>query len=291
MLVAIGPEGWCKVAPVRTNEKVRVLRISDGAFDWRGDAVVVEEPLRIHMRHGDQTSVLGSTMRTPGHDHELAVGLAVAEGIVSSLDDVVEVRPCAGDLRASDTDVLIVLRDSVVVDESLLGRVAHPSSACGMCGRDQIESLLAKVAPSRREVALEPAVLQSLPESLRLRQAVFDKTGGLHAAGLATAVGEMLVVREDVGRHNAVDKVVGRALLDDLRGDVLFVSGRLGFEIVQKAAMAGIPVVASVSAPTSLAVDAAREAGLTLVAFVREGRLTVYAGAERIARDQEAAPW
>lgn len=275
---------------MKTNERVRVLRLSRDRQEWRGDAVVVEEPLRVHLRHQGSVSLLGSTMRTPGHDNELAVGLAVAEGIVRDLDDVVDVRPCSGDLRYSASDVLLGLRDGLPVDPSLLARVAYPSSACGMCGRDQIDTLLARVPVQPPGVVVAADVIQSLPEAMAAKQAVFRRTGGLHAVGLATAMGNILAVREDVGRHNAVDKVVGAALLNDLRGEVLVVSGRVGFEIVQKAAMAGVAVIAAVSAPTSLAVECARESGMTLVAFVREGRMTVYSGEHRV-RLPTAASW
>lgn len=276
---------------MRTNERVRVLRVSRDGSTWRGDAVVVEEPLQVHLRHAGRTSLLGSTMRTPGHDHELAVGLAVAEGVVRSRDDVLEVRHCAGDLRYSESDVLVVLRDGIVVDDAILGRVAHPSSACGMCGRDRIDELLAKVPAVRQDIVVRPEVIASLPDAMSAQQAVFRRTGGLHAVGLAAADGHLLAVREDVGRHNAMDKVIGAAVLDALDGAILVVSGRVGFEIVQKAAMAAIPVIAAVSAPTSLAVDAAREAGITLIAFVRDGRMSVYAGDERLDSGQELAAW
>jgi FdhD protein len=262
--------------------RVRVLRVAGSTAGHRADTVVVEEPLQVHVRHRGTVSLLGSTMRTPGHDHELAVGLAVAEGLVRRAADVVEVRHCAGDLRYSESDVLVGLPDDVEVDPSKLGRVSHPSSACGMCGRDHIDALLAQVPPVPAEVVVDPAVLAGLPDAMSAQQAVFRRTGGLHAVALATASGRLLAVREDVGRHNAVDKVVGAALLEGLVGDVLVVSGRVGFEIVQKAAMAGIPVLAAVSAPTSLAVDSARAAGLTLAAFVRDGRMTLYSGEHRI---------
>ena len=270
--------------------RVRVERLGVEGGGARGDVVVVEEPLHVHVEHRGTLLLLGSTMRTPGHDLELAAGLAVGEGVVRSRADLAGVRPCrdgeAG--PGSGGDVAVVVRDSTVVDLSRLGRVSTPSSACGLCGRDEIDVVVASMPTVRREVAVDVDVLAGLPDLMREKQVLFRRTGGLHAAALATADGEILVVREDVGRHNAVDKVVGHALMNDLRGDVLVVSGRAGFEIVQKAAMAGIPVVAAVSAPTSLSVDTAREAGLTLVAFVRDGHLNVYSGAERLARRDSA---
>lgn len=265
-----------------TTASVRVVRVGGPGAGPRADSVVVEEPLQVHLRHRGIASVLGSTMRTPGADTELAVGLALAEGVVRRRDDVVEVRPCAGDLARSDNDVMVVVADSVEVDQTRLGRVAHPSSACGMCGRDHIDDLLAMVPAVGREVVVDQASLLVLPDLMQERQTVFRRTGGLHAVALADAAGALLLVREDVGRHNAVDKAVGAALLEGVVADVLVVSGRAGFEIVQKAAMAAIPVLLAVSAPTSLAVDAARDAGITLVAFVRGDRMTIYSGEHRI---------
>ena len=258
----------------------------------RADLVVVEEPLRVHLEHRGARYLLGSTMRTPGHDLDLAVGLAVGEGVVRRRDDVLTVRPCRDGRGPLDNDVTVVLADDVTIDTGRLGRVQSPSSACGVCGRDEIEAIVASAPVVRRDVVVDPDVIAALPELMRDRQSVFRRTGGLHAAALSSADGTITVVREDVGRHNAVDKAIGRGLLDGLVGDVLVVSGRAGFEIVQKAAMAGIPVVASVSAPTSLSVEVARACGITLAAFVRAGRLTVYSGAERLcSAEAEAASW
>jgi FdhD protein len=271
--------------------RVRVVRVGGGAAaQERADAVVVEEPLQVHVSARGESWVLGSTMRTPGQDLELAVGLTVAEAVVRERDDVHAVRPCVGTAgRAMPNEVTVELADHVVVDASRLGRVQAPSSACGLCGRDQIEDLVARLPAVTDDVRVAPEVLAALPDQMGTRQSVFRRTGGLHAAALATATGELLVVREDVGRHNAVDKVVGHALLEGMSAAVLVVSGRAGFEIVQKAAMAGIPVVASVSAPTSLSVDAARATGLTLAAFVRGGRMSVYSGAQRLTAEPAGA--
>jgi len=262
--------------------RVRVERLGGDGGGPRGDLVVVEDPLHVHVEHRGRLELLGSTMRTPGHDLELGAGLAVGEGIVRDRDDLAGVRPCRDGEGGGVGDVAVVVRDSVGVDVSRLGRVSTPSSACGLCGRDEIDAVLAAMPTVRSDVTIGADVLAALPEAMRGRQTLFRRTGGLHAAALATAEGEILVVREDVGRHNAVDKVVGHALMNGLHAVVLVVSGRAGFEIVQKAAMAGIPVVAAVSAPTSLSVDTAREAGLTLAAFVRDGHLNVYAGAHRL---------
>jgi FdhD protein len=187
--------------------------------------------------------------------------------------------------------VAVVVRDSADLDLSKLGRVSTPSSACGLCGRDEIDAIVASAPVVDRQVLIDVAVLASLPDLMLEKQSVFRRTGGLHAAALATADGVITVVREDVGRHNAVDKVVGHQVMSAAASDVLVVSGRAGFEIVQKAAMAGIPVVAAVSAPTSLSVEVARECGLTLVAFVRGGGFTIFSGGDRIVgRVDSAAP-
>jgi FdhD protein len=272
------------------SQRIRVLRIGGPGAGERADTVVVEEPLQVHLQHRGATLLLGATMRTPGHDLDLAVGLAVGEGVVRRREDVRGVRHCVGEsATAMANDVTIALDDDVQVVAARLGRVQHPSSACGMCGRDEIDSLLQLLPGVSREVIIAADVLASLPDQMREQQSVFRRTGGLHAAALATTAGELVLVREDVGRHNAVDKVVGHALLAGLVGDVLVVSGRAGFEIVQKAAMAGIPVVAAVSAPTSLSVQAARDTGLTLAGFVRDGRMTVYSGQQRIHVDPDVS--
>jgi FdhD protein len=269
-------------APTTMSTRVRVVRAGGAGQGARGDHVVVEEPLRVHLTHRGEQTLLGSTMRTPGHDLELAAGLAVGEGVVRSRDDVVAVRPCRDGRGPQMDDVTVVVRDDVEVDLEAFGRVSRPTSACGLCGRDEIEQIAALAPPVRREVVVDLDVLTALPDRMRERQNVFQRTGGLHAAALTTAGGELLVVREDVGRHNAVDKAVGFALLEGLVPDVLVTSGRAGFEIVQKAAMAGIPVVVTVSAPTSLSVDMARRAGITLAAFVRDGRCNLYSRDDRV---------
>jgi FdhD protein len=262
--------------------RVRVTRVGAVGPGERADMVVVEEPLRVHVEHRGTHQLLGSTMRTPGHDLELAAGLAVGEGVVRSRADLAGVRPCVDGDGPIANEVTVVLMDSAELRDVHLGRVSSPSSACGLCGRDHIDEIVALAPRVDRVVTIDPDTLAGLPDLMRERQSVFRRTGGLHAAALATADGTILAVREDVGRHNAVDKVVGHSLMNGLVADVLVVSGRAGFEIVQKAAMAGIPVVASVSAPTSLSVQIAREAGLTLAAFVRDGRLNLYAGEHRV---------
>jgi FdhD protein len=278
----------------------RVLRISlpgepggpgDGArATERADLLAAEEPLGI--RIGGEAVTL--TMRTPGDDIDLAAGFLVSEGIVSCAADIAEIRICTGERcghdHSGDDEIGNIADITLAPGRAVpagLRRSFLTTSACGVCGKASIAELA--VAPrydlTADQTQVTPAVLAGLPDSLRAAQRVFDRTGGLHAAGLFTAAGELLAVREDVGRHNAVDKIVGWALRAGglpLSGRVLLVSGRASFELVQKAAMAGLPVLAAVSAPSSLAASLAQDAGLTLVGFLRGGTMNVYAGSQRI---------
>ncbi len=247
------------------------------------DDVAREEPLEIRIG-GVPVAVV---MRTPGHDEELALGLLATEGVVDEPGAVRSVRHCSvvDDPKAEGNVMQVVLREGVEVDWGRLRRNLYASSSCGLCGKASIDQLMLRCAPLVDDVRVTVQRLYELPARLEAAQAVFARTGGLHAAGLFGVEGEPLVVREDVGRHNAVDKVVGWALERGglpLRGHVLMVSGRVSYEITQKAVVAGIPVIAAVSAPSSLAVELAACAGVTLVAFLRGQRLCVYAGAERV---------
>lgn len=253
---------------------VDARRWRDGSAEAFSDEVVVEEPLTVLIRHDDAEHVLGSTMRTPGDDDELAVGMAVGERLVAERAQIVDVErdpTCEAGAR-----VVLHLRDDVHVDLARLGRVSTPTSACGLCGRDDLDALLEAVIGEPLPPAPGMNVLASLPDRLLQSQHHFHRTGGLHAAGLASADGSLVCVREDVGRHNAVDKAVGWATLNDIQPSALVVSGRAGFEIVQKAIAARLPALVSVSATTSRAVTAARAAGLTLACFARDGGMTVY---------------
>jgi FdhD protein len=264
------------------------LRDGDGAFVRQGDLLAGEEPLGIRVGG----SALSMTMRTPGDDIELAAGLLVSEAVIRSAADIAAVTVCDGtSCGHSGHDGL-----GNVVDVTLAPGVRVPpgarrsfltTSACGVCGKASIRDIcvLPRAALAGDSVRVEPEVLAVLPDRLRAAQRVFSHTGGLHAAGLFTAGGDLIAVREDVGRHNAVDKVVGWALLVGrlpLAGCILLVSGRASFELAQKAVLAGVPVLAAVSAPSSLAVELAEEAGLTLIGFLRGPSMNVYAGAERI---------
>ncbi len=269
----------------RTTERRRVVRLQDQHSTARPDSLAAEEPLEIRIG-GEPLTV---TMRTPGHDFDLVAGFLVSEGLAAGPDDLASLRYCAGtDADGLNTYNVIdaVLPRTAAVPVSL-HRNLLTSSACGICGRETIESIRGRVphdlAADRLRITAD--TLYGLPDSLRAAQKVFDSTGGLHAAGLFTADGELLCLREDVGRHNAVDKVVGWALREDrlpLTGHLLMVSGRASFELTQKAAMAGLPLLAAVSAPSSLAVDLAADLGLTLVGFLRDRSANVYTAAERI---------
>ncbi|RSS59459.1 formate dehydrogenase accessory sulfurtransferase FdhD [Streptomyces sp. WAC01280] len=272
----------------RVTERRRVMRIRDGAVNTRPDTLVAEEPLEIRL-NGRPIAI---TMRTPGDDFALAAGFLVSEGVLAATSDVRNIVYCAGatdDGRNTYNVVDVQLAPDVVVPDISLERNVYTTSSCGLCGKASLDAVrttarfpIADTPPLR----IAPALLSVLPERLREAQRVFDSTGGLHAAALFTEDGELLDVREDVGRHNAVDKLVGRALREGLlplQRAVLLVSGRASFELAQKAVMAGIPVLAAVSAPSSLAVDLAAETGLTLVGFLRGANMNVYAGEHRIA--------
>jgi FdhD protein len=223
------------------------------------------------------------TMRTPGRDEELAAGFLLTEGIVRERGDILRVEPC---VHASAGNVVnVVLAPNVVVDFERLTRHVFASSSCGLCGKATIEAVCQQAEPVESDAVIDAATLLGFPDQLRQAQATFDRTGGLHAAGVFTVDGELVVAREDVGRHNAVDKVLGFGLLNGLLPfdrHVLMISGRASFEIMQKALAGRFPIVAAVSAPSSLAAEFARESGQTLVGFLRGKRMNVYAEAERI---------
>jgi FdhD protein len=267
-----------------------VLRLGGPVEVERPDTLVVEEPLEI--RVGGRA--LAVTMRTPGSDMELAAGFLVSEGVVAAADDVLSQRYCAGATEdgANTYNVLdVALAPGVAPPDPSVERAFYTTSSCGLCGKASLDAVrtTARFAVADDDVVVPAAVLASLPERLREAQQVFERTGGLHAAALFTADGDLVVLREDVGRHNAVDKVVGWALQQGrlpLRGTVLLVSGRASFELAQKAWMAGIPVLTAVSAPSSLAVDLAAEAGMTLVGFLRGSSMNVYTRPDRVERDQ-----
>lgn len=238
------------------------------------DLLAVEEPLQIRVNGRD----LSITMRTPGHDRELAVGFLFTEGILKIRADVLAVD-------TAENSVTLTLADGV---DPGAARNFYTTSSCGVCGKASIDSLHASGCPMLRHARINSEVIHTLPEKLRAAQSVFDHTGGLHGTALFDTAGNLETVREDVGRHNAVDKLIGAAFLDGrlpLENRILMLSGRASFELIQKAVMAGIPVVAAVGAPSSLAVQTALRFGMTLVGFVRDGRFNIYSGLNRFNTD------
>jgi FdhD protein len=277
----VGPER------VRRNvARVRTLAIRPvGRFE-RADALAAEEPMEIRVQGpGRDATPVAVTMRTPGGDFELAAGFLYTEGLIAGRDDVRRVSYCE-DLPTEQQHFNVVTVELArPFDPSALRRNFFATSSCGICGKATLDDVEVHCAPLPPGPEVEAAAIASMPNALRAGQRVFEQTGGLHAAGVFSPDGRLLGLREDVGRHNAVDKIVGQALLAGelpLSDRVLQVSGRIGFEIVQKAARAGIPVLAAVGAPSSLAVQAAERVGMTVLGFVRDGGFNVYARPERI---------
>jgi FdhD protein len=268
----------------RSLDLTQVTEWDDGKSRRKEDYLSAEEPLEI--RIGDNP--LSVTMRTPGHDVELAAGFLFTEGIVQNRAQIAGLEEAApGDAAENLGNVIVAkLGPDAAYDSESMRRNFFAASSCGICGKASIDSIRARtLAAPDPDFRLDPEILVKLPDTLRESQAVFGRTGGLHAAALFDAGGKLLVLREDIGRHNAVDKVIGWALLENripLSDTVLLVSGRGGFEIVQKAIVAGLPVVASVSAPSSLAVQLAREMNQTLIGFLRGRRFIIYSGDFRI---------
>lgn len=267
----------------RSLDLTQVSEWDDGKVVRKEDYLAAEEPLEI--RVGEHP--LSVTMRTPGHDLELSAGFLFTEGLITKREQIVSLENVVEDGETNRGNVVrAVLAPESTPDFEKMRRHFFAASSCGICGKASIDAVRSRsLEPPNPDFRLDAEVLLRLPDALRASQAVFGRTGGLHAAALFDAKGELLVLREDIGRHNAVDKVIGWALLENrvpLREAVLLVSGRGGFEIVQKAIVAGLPIVASVSAPSSLAVQLARELRLTLIGFLRGRRFVIYAGEERI---------
>jgi FdhD protein len=255
----------------------------------RPDTLATEEPMEIRLVSGGDTQTVAVTMRTPGSDFELAAGFLYGEGIVSCREDIRRISYCVDpevDAEQQYNIVNVELRTGLEYDVRSLERHFYTTSACGVCGKASLEQLELRgcpVIPPGPEVSAQ--TIYSLPEKLRKAQGLFDSTGGLHAAALFDAEGTLLALREDVGRHNATDKLVGWALLEGklpLNESIIMVSGRSSFEILQKCLTAGVPIVCAISAPSSLAVDVAREFGITLVGFLRDKRFNVYSVGERV---------
>ena len=274
------------VAPERSIQLTQVMEWNDGKMQPHQDSLAAEEPLEI--RIGD--TPLTVTMRTPGHDEELAAGFLLTEGIVHDPAQIASVSAYVTSAGGKKNGIEVSLRDCAF-DAGSMQRNFFAASSCGICGKASIDAIRQRgLRAPNSGFTLDPDLLCTLPDKLREAQAVFSTTGGLHAAALFDASGNLLVLREDIGRHNAVDKAIGWAMRNEelpLAQRIMLVSGRGGFEIVQKALAAGLPILASVSAPSSLAVQLAREMGLTLIGFLRGRRFVVYSGAPRLAATQK----
>lgn len=266
-----------------------INRISAAGSRPEIDSLAVEEPLeiRIQLPGSPKHKAISITMRTPGDDFDLAAGFLFTEGILQNAEHVKNIRFCG--LPAKDKNIkntlVVELADGVRIDLKRLERHFYTTSSCGVCGKSSIEALHTGVKKLNDAFRVNSEIIHQLPDTLRAAQAVFERTGGLHASALFEADGKLDILREDVGRHNALDKVIGAKFMAGqmpLSDRILLVSGRASFELVQKGLMAAIPVLAAVGAPSSLAVELAREFGMTLIGFVRDGRFNIYTGEERV---------
>ena len=276
-----------KVSPVN------LQKVYKNHFQEQLDLLAVEEPLEIRIGYGPagarQQKPLSVTMRTPGNDLELAAGFLFTEGIIQSMNDIHHIEHCldAGRQEKRDNIVRVELQPFVKVNVKMLERHFYTTSSCGVCGKASIDAVRISNCPKidKDQPVIDPAIIHELPERLRNQQTVFDRTGGLHAAALYNSQGEVLLVREDVGRHNAMDKLIGTALFKKmmpLSDNIILVSGRASFELIQKALMARTPILAAVGAPSSLAVELAKEFGMTLIGFVRNNGYNIYSGEWRL---------
>ena len=280
---------------LETVRRVEVMRAAPGEVRREADALAVEEPLEIRVDHGQPGAMIRKTtavtMRTPGHDVELAAGYLFTEGIIRDRADIARIGCCGpGGGTGPDNRLRVELAHGLEIDTSRLERSPYVSSACGACGKASLDALRTKrrwpLPPNTPMVSGD--LLRKLPAALRRAQSTFELTGGLHASALFDVDGQLELLREDVGRHNALDKVIGTQLLRGalpLHERILIVSGRVSFELVEKALVAGVPVLAAIGAPSSLAVETAREAGMTLIGFLNAQRFNVYCGAQRVLDD------
>ncbi|MGC4192543.1 MAG: formate dehydrogenase accessory sulfurtransferase FdhD [Thermomicrobiales bacterium] len=278
----------------KTSARVWTIDGEQGRF--RPDHLATEEPMELRLITGDERHTVAITMRTPGHDFELAAGFLHGEGIIAGRDDIARITYCVDpevDTEQQYNIVNVTLRSGIAPDLAPLERHFFTTSSCGVCGKASLDAIHMRTSPTIPPGPTIPAdILYRLPDELRHAQGIFQQTGGLHAAALFDTDGTVLAVREDVGRHNALDKLIGWALLEGklpLTRCILLVSGRTSFEILQKSVAAGIPIVAAVSAPSSLAVDTARRFGITLIGFLRGERCNVYTGRERILLPEGAS--
>lgn len=276
--------------PNKSKIKAQVWVVENGKKHLRQDYLTTEEPLEIRLV--SQTRTVAVTMRTPGADFELAAGFLYNEGVINSREDIQRISYCVDESVDGEQRYNIVnveLRQGLIPDLQSLERHFYTNSACGVCGKASLETLrLRKYPDIFSNLTVAPEVIYSLPDQLRAAQGLFTATGGLHAAAVFDTQGQLLKLQEDVGRHNALDKLIGTALLSEelpLNNHILMVSGRSSFEILQKSTAAGIPIVCSVSAPSSLAVSVAQEFGITLIGFLRGQRFNIYSGLERISNE------
>jgi FdhD protein len=270
---------------------VEITKVSAEGSKVTPDLMAVEEPLEIRIGYGAlgerQQKSLSVTMRTPGHDYELAIGFLFTEGIIDTFDQVESIKYCedVGRQEERENVVRVELKPEVKLDLEKLQRNFYTSSSCGVCGKSSIEAVHVTCTQIQDNIKVDKEVIHGLPKALREAQQIFEHTGGLHAVGLFDLNGKLLLTREDVGRHNAMDKIVGACLFKKeipLSETILMVSGRASFELVQKALRAGAPIMAAVGAPSSLAVILAKDLGMTLMGFVRGASFNVYCGSQRI---------
>lgn len=272
-------------------KQTNIKKISDSGIESKPDLLAIEEPLEIRVGFGSlgdrQQRNVSVTMRTPGHDFELACGFLFTEGIIQNFSQIESVKYCEDGSKQEQKEniVRVELRPEVKIDFEKLQRHFYTTSSCGVCGKTSIDAVKVNCEPISDSFRISSDLIHSLPDKLRKAQHVFEYTGGLHASALFDADGNLILLREDVGRHNALDKIVGATLFKTelpISNYILLVSGRASFELVQKAAVAGIPVLAAVGAPSSLAVQLANDVNMTLLGFVRDQRFNIYCGEQRI---------
>ncbi len=273
---------------MKSTASISIQHFDQSGAIQRMDQLAIEEPLEIRLGTSEGIKSISITMRTPGNDFDLAAGFLYTEGILQSPDQIERIEhPKGWNPELDGNIVLVKLKDNIKVDTKKLERHFYTTSSCGVCGKTSIDAVKATGIQSLKsqKSAFSPQLIHQLPERLRAQQEVFDQTGGLHAAALFDSDGNLTLLREDVGRHNAVDKLIGACFLDHnipLKDNLILVSGRASFELIQKAAMAQIPILAAVGAPSSLAISLAEEVGMTVLGFVRDQRFNVYCGSERL---------
>ncbi len=268
-------------------EHIKILKISAGDIKETADKVAVEEPLEIQLEYstatGQMLKNIAVTMRTPGNDEELAAGFLFTEGIIKNVEDIREIKRS----HADENIVQVILKENIIPVLGNAARNFYTTSSCGVCGKASIEAIstVSQFTGEKDSIIINQTVLFHLQDDLNKQQQLFEETGGIHASALFTVDGTFMMLREDVGRHNALDKIIGAALLNNqlpLNNCILLLSGRASFELVQKAMMAGIKIIAAVGAPSSLAVEMANETAVTLIGFLREDRFNIYSGKQRI---------